>query len=81
VIPLDTHVLRISRYIGLTERRTASWATALDVTASLRRLSPEDPTRYDFAIAQLGISRGCLHRRVPETCGECPLDAVCSLPR
>jgi uncharacterized protein (TIGR02757 family) len=79
VIPLDTHVLRISRYIGLTERRTASWATALEVTASLRRLCPEDPTRYDFALAQLGIRRGCLHRWVPEVCVDCPLEEVCVL--
>jgi hypothetical protein len=77
VIPLDTHVLRISRAIGLTERRSASFRTALDVTASLRRLDPEDPVRYDFAIAQLGITRGCRHRHVPELCTPCPLRAGC----
>jgi uncharacterized protein (TIGR02757 family) len=79
VIPLDTHVLRISRYVGLTERRTAGFATALDVTRALRRLDPADPVRYDFAIAQLGISRGCLHRREAAACGACPLDPVCTL--
>lgn len=80
VIPLDTHVLRIARYVGLTARRTSGWRTALDVTESLAALRPEDPVRYDFAIAQLGISRGCLHRRVPERCGACALDAICRLP-
>jgi uncharacterized protein (TIGR02757 family) len=79
VIPLDTHVLRISRYIGLTKRRTATWSTALEITDALRDLCPEDPTRYDFALAQLGISRGCLHRRERETCSRCPLDEVCTL--
>jgi uncharacterized protein (TIGR02757 family) len=79
VIPLDTHVLRISRYIGLTGRRTATWSTAVEITEALARLCPADPVRYDFAIAQLGISGGCLHRRVPDRCGACPLDPVCRL--
>jgi uncharacterized protein (TIGR02757 family) len=79
VIPLDTHVLRISRYVGLTTRRTATWATAREITDALARLCPEDPVRYDFAIAQLGISRGCLHRRVPDRCSTCPLDPICGL--
>jgi uncharacterized protein (TIGR02757 family) len=79
VIPLDTHVLRISRHLGLTSRRTASWATARDITAGLRELSPADPVRYDFAIAQLGISRDCRHRYDQAACGACPLREVCSL--
>lgn len=79
VIPLDTHVLRISRYIGLTARRDASWTTAVEVTAALRALSPEDPVRYDFAIAQLGISKGCRHRYHEESCGACPLYGPCTL--
>ena len=79
VIPLDTHVLRISRYIGLTERKTAGWATAEEITRSLRSLDPGDPVAYDFALAQLGISRDCLHRRVPERCGACPLEEICRL--
>jgi uncharacterized protein (TIGR02757 family) len=81
VMPLDTHVLRIARYIGLTTRRTASFATAREITRSLARLDPEDPTRYDFAIAQLGISRGCVHRREPDRCDVCPLTSLCTLRR
>jgi uncharacterized protein (TIGR02757 family) len=79
VIPLDTHVLRISRSIGLTARRTASFATAREITASLREFCPEDPVRYDFAIAQLGISKDCRHRREAEHCEKCVLEAVCRL--
>jgi uncharacterized protein (TIGR02757 family) len=79
VIPLDTHVLRISRYIGLTNRRTATFATAREITASLRALDAEDPVRYDFAIAQLGISRGCRHRRIESVCGACTLSPMCRI--
>jgi uncharacterized protein (TIGR02757 family) len=79
VIPLDTHVLRISRYIGLTTRRTAGFATAREITRALATFCPEDPVRYDFALAQLGISKGCLHRRDERTCPVCPLNEVCRL--
>jgi uncharacterized protein (TIGR02757 family) len=79
VIPLDTHVHRIARYIGLTARRTAGWATAVEITRGLARFCPEDPVKYDFAIAQLGISRDCRHRRDPTVCPACPLDPVCGL--
>jgi len=55
VLPMDTHLERVSRALGLTERRTASWKMALEVTDRLRELDPEDPTRYDFALSRLGI--------------------------
>lgn len=58
VIPLDTHVMRVARHVGLTRRATPGWATAEDVTAGLRRFDPHDPVRFDFALAHLGISGG-----------------------
>jgi uncharacterized protein (TIGR02757 family) len=79
VIPLDTHVLRIARYIGLTDRKTAGWLTAEEITSSLRAFDPDDPVSYDFALAQLGISRDCIHRRDPDRCPACPLEAICRL--
>ncbi len=56
-MPLDTHVARISRKLGLTRRKTTDWTAALEVTASLARYAPEDPVRYDFALSRLGILR------------------------
>jgi uncharacterized protein (TIGR02757 family) len=55
VVPLDIHVERVAKAIGWTRRRSASWAMAVEVTATLRRLDPADPTRYDFALSRLGI--------------------------
>lgn len=77
VIPLDTHVLRISQLVGLTRRRDASWRTAVDVTAQLARVAPSDPLRYDFALAHLGISGGCSGRYVPTVCSACGLRSAC----
>ena len=78
VIPLDTHVSRISRFLGLTQRSDASWRTAEEVTTALRAFSPDDPVRYDFALAHLGISEGCLGYREVKVCSACPLEAVCT---
>jgi uncharacterized protein (TIGR02757 family) len=77
VIPLDTHVLHLSRLIGLTNRTDGTWRTALEITQSLRRLYPEDPVRYDFALAHLGISGACKRRYIGEICQTCTLLPVC----
>lgn len=77
VIPLDVHVGRIARYIGLTRRKSNDWRTAVEVTARLRRLDPADPVRYDFAICRLGILDRCPRRRDLARCAPCPLRPVC----
>jgi uncharacterized protein (TIGR02757 family) len=78
VIPLDTHVHRISRYLGLTARGDASFRTAREITAALRRLRPDDPVAYDFAIAHLGISGTCVGTPTFDQCAPCPLRLSCA---
>jgi len=77
VIPLDTHVLRLSRFLRLTARRDGSWRTALQVTDALARIAPDDPLRYDFALAHLGISGLCKGGFHADVCPSCDLRAVC----
>jgi endonuclease III len=79
VIPVDTHIHRISRNLGLTDRRTAAWATAEEITAALREFDPEDPVKYDFALCHLGVSRECPSRPDPVKCQRCVLQDVCSV--
>jgi len=43
LIPVDTHVLRISRHLGLTKRKDNSWRTAQEITDGLKKLDPLDP--------------------------------------
>jgi len=57
VIPLDTHLHRVALQLGLTGRKQANLATALEVTAALRAVRPDDPLRYDFALTRPGILR------------------------
>jgi uncharacterized protein (TIGR02757 family) len=77
VVPLDTHVHRIGRFIGLTRRKDLSWRTAEDVTRRLRHLDAADPVRYDFALSHLGISGTCAARKDARRCADCPLKPIC----
>ena len=77
VVPLDTHVHRISRLVGLTRRKDLSWRTAQDLTGRLRVLDRSDPVRYDFALSHLGISGDCPSRRDDRKCAPCPLRPIC----
>ena len=77
VVPLDTHVHRIGRFIGLTRREDLSWKTAEDVTKRLRLLDARDPVRYDFALSHLGISGACASRKDARRCAGCPLKPIC----
>ena len=55
IVPLDTHMHRICRLLGMTERKQACGRTAEEVTATFRTITPEDPVKYDFALTRLGI--------------------------
>lgn len=87
VIPLDTHVARLSWFLGLTRRTDGSWKTALEITRALALIDAGDPLRFDFALAHLGIDGRCTVQagdpRPPpeEVCGVCPLGAVCRVRR
>lgn len=55
VVPLDTHMFRIARALGMTQRRQANLKAAMEITRAFGVLAPEDPVRYDFALTRLGI--------------------------
>ena len=77
VIPLDTHIARVSRRLGLTRRRTLGWRTAEEITSSLRLLDAQDPIKYDFALCHFGMSGACPPRPRIENCRACPLVSAC----
>lgn len=78
IIPLDVHIGRICRLLGLCTRTADDWRTAETITAALRSLDGADPVRFDFAIAHLGISQGCTGRRQPAVCAPCALRSACT---
>jgi uncharacterized protein (TIGR02757 family) len=58
ICPCDVHVDRVARQIGLIARLQTDWFTALELTENLRKMNPEDPTIYDFALFGMGVSKG-----------------------
>jgi uncharacterized protein (TIGR02757 family) len=50
IVPLDAHMWKVCRALGLTERRTCNLRAALDITDGFRAVCPADPVRYDFAL-------------------------------
>ena len=77
MIPLDTHIGRISRHLRLTGRKDLTWKTAEEITASLRLLDEDDPVRYDFALCHYGMSGACPATPRPLICVRCPLLPSC----
>ena len=58
IMPLDTHIHRIGRLFGMTERKQADMKTAREITEGFRQIAPEDPTKYDFSLTRLGMKYG-----------------------
>ena len=55
IIPLDTHMFNFGKCYGFTQRKNAGLKTALEITAGFKKLAPQDPIKYDFAITRFGI--------------------------
>ncbi|MBN2587320.1 MAG: TIGR02757 family protein [Candidatus Fermentibacteraceae bacterium] len=55
MVPVDVHMFRLSRALGLTRRNAADHRTAVEVTEGFRRINPDDPVKYDFALTRMGI--------------------------
>eukprot|EP00667_Euglena_gracilis_P012778 EG_transcript_13149 len=49
-LPLDVHSFAACQRLGLTQRKSCSFRAALEITARLRELDPDDPVKYDFAL-------------------------------
>lgn len=76
IVPLDTHVIRLGRCLRLTRYRSPGWKMAADITASLRRLDPDDPVRFDFSLCHVGMMNACGFGR-QQGDSQCPLKGLC----
>ncbi|MHB8231273.1 MAG: TIGR02757 family protein [bacterium] len=79
IMPVDTHIGRISRYIGLTARKNPSFRMAEEITENLKKLDYSDPVKYDFAITRLGILDLCERSRNDKNCSKCTIYDICNL--
>ena len=55
ICPCDLHVDRVARELGLITRKQTNWDTAVELTDNLKKLDPQDPVKYDFALFGLGV--------------------------
>ena len=57
IMPVDTHIARISKSLGLVERKSIDLKFAIELTEKLRIFDPDDPVKYDFALCHIGIDK------------------------
>jgi uncharacterized protein (TIGR02757 family) len=81
LLPMDTHVHRISRYLGLTRRPTADLAASREATALLRRVDPGDPVSFDWALSRLGILTECVREIRRSHCERCAVSPICRMSK
>ena len=55
ICPVDLHVARVARQLGLLKKKKTDWLAAVELTEYLRTLDKDDPVKYDFALFNLGI--------------------------
>ncbi len=77
IVPLDVHLVRMGRCLGLTRYRSPGWRMAAEITAALRAIDPGDPVRFDYALCHLSMSGRCGFNR-PSGDSRCPLRGFCA---
>lgn len=55
MMPLDVHVGRVARKMGLLERKQNDWLAVEELTEKMRQFDPSDPVKYDFALFGMGV--------------------------
>lgn len=55
ICPIDVHVARVAKKLGILKRKQTDWQAALELTEYLRTLDKNDPVKYDFALFGLGV--------------------------
>jgi uncharacterized protein (TIGR02757 family) len=76
IVPVDTHMARLCKILGLYKRQTVTLASAIEITESFKRISPADPVKYDFALSRIGIIENCTGKLRKE-CKSCELFSFC----
>ncbi|HMQ69950.1 MAG TPA: TIGR02757 family protein [Ignavibacteria bacterium] len=60
IMPVDTHIYRVSRKLKMVKRNTCDLKFALELTDKLRKFDQKDPVKYDFALCHAGMEKAVL---------------------
>ncbi len=55
IIPIDLHVAKVAKRLGLLYRKQTDWNAAKELTEHLKKYDANDPAKYDFALFGLGV--------------------------
>ena len=77
IVPIDVHMGRLCKILGLYDRKTVTLSAAVEITESFVEIEPADPVKYDFSLSRIGIVENCDGSYRPE-CGDCELLDFCS---
>ena len=77
IVPVDVHMSRLCKILGLYNRKTTSLSAAAEITESFAEMEPADPVKYDFALSRIGIVEDC-NGRLRKGCELCELFGFCS---
>ncbi len=72
IVPIDTHMERLCKILGLYNRKTVSMKAAREITESFAEIESDDPVKYDFALSRIGIIEDCTGKYRPQ-CKQCEL--------
>ncbi len=54
LLPLDTHTFKVSRALGLLQRKQYDLKAVQEITKKLQSFDKNDPIKYDFALYRIG---------------------------
>lgn len=57
LMPLDVHVDRVARRLGLITRKQRDWKTVLELTSNLKKIDTDDPVKFDYALFGMGVKK------------------------
>lgn len=57
IMPVDTHIARVSNRLKLVKRKSIDLKFAIELTEKLRQFDENDPVRFDFALCHAGIDK------------------------
>lgn len=76
IVPVDVHIGRLSKIVGLHSKKTINLKTAIEITNGFAVISPQDPVKYDFSLCRIGILENCSGKH-NKYCPQCELADFC----